>query len=70
MAFQYIDKGGSEYLRSDDAEMLLHNLGANLSRKQVGMPCGRMLAYSVDLTAHTPSRSMHSCVNKRACLLE
>ncbi len=35
MAFQYMDKGGSEYLRSDDAEMLLHNLGTFFSRKQV-----------------------------------
>lgn len=34
-AWQFVDKGGSEYLRVDDAEMLLHNLGARMTRKQV-----------------------------------
>lgn len=34
-AWQFVDKAGAGQVRVDDVEMLLHNLGARLTRRQV-----------------------------------
>jgi hypothetical protein len=34
-AWQFVDKAGAGQVRVDDMEMLLHNLGARLTRRQV-----------------------------------
>lgn len=38
-AWQLFDRGNAQYIRSDDVEQMIHNIGHCLSRKQVSITC-------------------------------
>lgn len=38
-AWQLFDRGNAQYIRSDDVEQIIHNIGQCLSRKQVSSTC-------------------------------
>ena len=65
LAWQYLDRGLTEYLRSEDAAVLLHNLGQSLSHAEVPLSHTHSHTHSLSLS-HTHTHTHTHTTSDRA----